>query len=82
MQKHSREGKVLVDDALNCLFNSFDSDRSGRISFKKLSQGLDIFCVPDQEVGASGMFERNSEIGSSPNIQVAGGTTNDGQPTS
>jgi len=30
----------LIDDALNCLFNAFDVDRTGRISYKKLCTGL------------------------------------------
>ena len=44
VQKFSREGKIFIDDALNCLFNSFDNDRTGKISYKKLCTGLDILC--------------------------------------
>jgi len=45
----SKEGKVLIDDAINCLFNAFDTDRAGRLSYKKLTTGLDILCYPQVE---------------------------------
>jgi Ca2+-binding EF-hand superfamily protein len=44
VQNFSREGKTLIDDAINCLFNAFDTDQTGRITFKKLNAGLDILC--------------------------------------
>jgi hypothetical protein len=44
VQRFSREGKILIDDALNCLFNAFDIDRSGKLSYKKFSQGLGVLC--------------------------------------
>jgi len=48
VQKFSREGKILIDDALNWLFNSFDNDRTGKISYKKLCTGLDVLCENDK----------------------------------
>lgn len=68
VQKFSREGKILIDDALNCLFNAFDSDRSGRITYRKLCSGLDILCeniAGGNEPGAATMFERGSELDAS-----------------
>ena len=50
----------MIDDALNCLFNAFDHDRSGRISYKKLCEGLEVLC---ENHGATTNFDRGSEIG-------------------
>lgn len=61
VQQFSREGKILIDDALTCLFNAFDVDRSGRISYKKMIEGLSTLC--DIFKGGDGtMFERGSEM--------------------
>ena len=49
VQNFSREGKTLIDDAINCLFNAFDTDQTGRITFKKLNAGLDILCDQEEE---------------------------------
>ena len=49
----------MIDDALNCLFNAFDTDRAGRITFDKLCAGLDILC---EAKGQSDMFERGSNL--------------------
>ncbi len=34
----------MIDDSLNCLFNSFDIDRTEYLTYKKLCAGLDILC--------------------------------------
>ena len=47
MAAYSKEGQALIDDAVNCLFNAFDIDRVGRLSFRNLSSGLDILCYTD-----------------------------------
>jgi Ca2+-binding EF-hand superfamily protein len=71
VQKFSREGKILIDDALNCLFNAFDLDRSGRISYKKLCTGLDLLCdqagndPANNTIGGGTMFSRGSEFSES-----------------
>ena len=58
VKKFSPEGQTLIDDALNCLFNAFDTNQSGRISYKKLNHGLDILC----DMEAESMFERGSNV--------------------
>ena len=40
----SEEGRLLIDDSINCLFNCFDVDRTERLTYRKLSAGLDVFC--------------------------------------
>ena len=37
VQKFSKEGKILISDALNCLFDAFDVQRSGQLSYKKFT---------------------------------------------
>jgi hypothetical protein len=44
VKKFSSEGSILIDDAINCLFNAIDVDRAGRVSYKNLCGGLDILC--------------------------------------
>jgi Ca2+-binding EF-hand superfamily protein len=58
VKKFSPEGQALIDDALLCLFNAFDTNQSGRISYKKLTFGLDILC----DMEAESMFERGSNV--------------------
>ena len=60
VQQFSREGKILIDDALTCLFNAFDVDRTGRISYKKMIEGLNTLC--DIFKHDENMFERGSEM--------------------
>ena len=40
VSRFSHEGRLLVDDALICLFNAFDRERSGRVDFHKFASGL------------------------------------------
>ncbi len=44
VRNFSEEGNKLIDDALNCLYNAFNNDNKGYLSYKKLCEGLMILC--------------------------------------
>lgn len=44
VRNFSEEGNRLIDDALNCLYNAFNNDNKGSVSYRKLCEGLLILC--------------------------------------
>lgn len=44
VRNFSDEGNRLIDDALNCLYNAFNNDNKGSITYRKLCEGLLILC--------------------------------------
>ena len=45
--RFSKEGNQFIQNAINSIFNSFDTDNSGRLTFSKLERGFDILCDTD-----------------------------------
>lgn len=52
----------MIDDALNCLFNAFDLDRTGKITYKKMCTGLTLLCDRGPNPEELTMFSRGSEL--------------------
>lgn len=78
VRNFSEEGSRLIDDALNCLYNAFNNDNKGSISYRKLCEGLLILC---DDMSAPNAGDQNSVAGSAkqPLRQTASGSKISGQ---
>ena len=63
IQKFSREGKILIDDAINCLFNAFDARRKGSLNIEDLKNGLKILAGGSAELPESKGKNMKKKVG-------------------
>lgn len=70
VRNFSEEGSRLIDDALNCLYNAFNNDNKGSISYRKLCEGLLILCEDTSTIdaGASNSGPASSQKGKKPTV--------------
>ena len=50
IKQYDREGKILIQNAIETLFVSFDTNNTGKLSYKNLNVGFAMAVVDDMEV--------------------------------
>ena len=45
--KFDRQSQQLLETAIEALFNSFDTNKTGRLSYKNLNVGFDLLCAAE-----------------------------------